>query len=96
MEQEKIHVLRRKPGAAAYEMICIDNNLDAFQTQVGGYIEVHPFNGDGLVVVCDEEGKLKRKGFTAMINGQKYVGTILIAATDKDGNFKDMEAWMWS
>lgn len=93
---DKIHVLRRKPGAAAYEQIVIENTLESFQEQVGGYIEVHPFNGDGLVVVCDEEGKLKRKGFTAMINGQKYVGTILIAATDRDGNFKDMEAWMWS
>ena len=93
---EKIHVLRRRPGAAAYELIEIENTLEAFQREVGGYIEVHPFNGDGLVVVCDEEGKLKRKRFTALINGERYVGTILIAATDRRGEFKDMEAWMWS
>jgi hypothetical protein len=37
----------------------VENTLETFQQIVGGYIEVVPFNPElGIVMVCNEEGKL--------------------------------------
>ena len=39
----------------------IDGSLESLQKEVGGYIEaVYPYN-DPIALVCDEEGKIKRK-----------------------------------
>lgn len=42
------------------DILLIDNSLRSFQKAVGGYIETIPFGGS-LVIVCDEEGRLKDK-----------------------------------
>ena len=36
----------------------LDNTLEAMHDFVGGYIEVLPLTRDGLVLVCNEEGKI--------------------------------------
>lgn len=40
----------------------LDIGLDELQKAVGGYIEVVPSRFTGLVIICDEEGKLKGQG----------------------------------
>lgn len=60
----------------------IDNDLETLQGIVGGWIEAVPF-GD-MVVICDEEGRLKGRAPNVKIAGIEFVGTIVIAGTDGD------------
>ena len=55
----------------------IDNDLKTLQDKVDGWIEVVPF-GD-MVVICDEDGRLKGKEPNVKIGGIGFVGTIIIA-----------------
>lgn len=56
-------------------------SLKILQEQVGGYIEVVPFE-DNIVIVCDEEGRLKGKPYTATVRGIDFVGTIVFLGAD--------------
>jgi hypothetical protein len=58
----------------------IPNTLEALQELVGGYIEVVEL-ADGLVVVCDEEGRLKGKPYCATLGDVQFVGTIALVGT---------------
>lgn len=53
----KIKVVIKCPGEAAREVM-IENELEALQKIVRGYIEVVPFAGD-LLLIVNEEGKLQ-------------------------------------
>lgn len=75
-----MRVLRKKPGMG-FEFIDIPNKLEALQSEVGGYIECVPFDGEN-VIICNEEGKLMGLDPNITIDGELYVGTILIAGTD--------------
>ncbi len=46
-----------------HKVIDVENNLKALQRMVGGFIEVVPYNTPehGICIICDEEGKLKKK-----------------------------------
>lgn len=78
--KEKIKVIRKAPNKAP-ERIEIENTLEALQWEVGGYIETVTLASD-LVVICDEEGRLKGKAANCRICGIRFVGTILIAGVD--------------
>ena len=56
--KEKIRIIYRQPLHAAREMT-VDNTLKAVQELVGGYIETVPLNMPGVILVCNEEGKLR-------------------------------------
>jgi hypothetical protein len=59
----QVHVLF-VPADEAFgvELRTIDNTLEEFQAQVGGYIEgFHAYDVDDWFGYCDEEGKLKAK-----------------------------------
>lgn len=77
---DKITVIRKAPGKAP-ERIEIENALDALQWEIGGYIETVTLASD-LVVICDEEGRLKDKAANCRICGILFVGTILIAGVN--------------
>lgn len=51
-----VHVVYVEPGKPAYAAE-IENSLRSLQRAVGGYIQTVS-NGDGTVIVCNEEGKL--------------------------------------
>ncbi len=46
-----------------HKVIDVENDLKAIQRMVGGFIEVVPYNAPthGIFIVCDEEGKRKKK-----------------------------------
>ena len=75
-----MRVLRKQPGCG-FEFIDIPNTLEALQSQVGGYIECIRFD-DENVIICNEEGKLMGLARNITIDGETFVGTILIAGTD--------------
>lgn len=56
--KEKIRIIYRQPLHTAREMT-VDNTLEAVQELVGGYIETVPLNMPGVILVCNEEGKLR-------------------------------------
>ena len=87
---KKITVIRIKPYMMP-ELIEIDNTLEAMQKEVGGYIQaVYPWE-DPVAIICDEEGKIKRKPFNIELtddDGNVYdiiVGTLLIVGLDEEG-----------
>ena len=54
----KISVLIKEPGKTPRH-VHIGNTLSNLQNTVGGYIETVTLRSD-LVVICNEEGRLKR------------------------------------
>lgn len=85
--EKKISVLIKEPGKDAYRKD-IDNTLEALQREVGGYIEAVTI-ADGLVLICDEEGKLKNKTANFAFCGDVFVGTVILAGADED-DFKSL------
>lgn len=75
----------KEPGKDPQEMF-IFNELSEFQRLVGGYIEAVTLASD-LVVLCDEEGRLKNYPFNCSIFGVSFVGTIVFVGVTLDGDF---------
>lgn len=75
---DKILVVVKDPGEPAVQKL-IDNTLDAFQREVGGYIETVNVTRD-VVAVVNEEGRLLRlpENFSGL------VGTVVLCAVDED------------
>ena len=67
----------------------IENSLGALQTFVGGYIETVKLATD-LVIICNEEGRLIGLPFNCDVLGCGFVGPIIFASTDGEGNFVDI------
>lgn len=85
----KLKVIRVQPNRKA-ELVEIENTLESFQHEVGGYIEcVYPFT-DPVAIVCNDEGKLN--GFDlnrSLVNhkGEIYdiiAGTFIVVGLTED------------
>lgn len=85
--EKKISVLIKEPGKDAYRKE-IDNTLESLQREVGGYIEAMTI-ADDLVLICDEEGKLKNKPANFAFYGDVFIGTVILAGADED-DFKSL------
>lgn len=79
---EKISILVKEPKKDAYRKE-IDNTLESLQREVGGYIEAATI-ADGLVLICDEEGKLKNKPANFAFGGDVFVGTVILAGSNDE------------
>lgn len=73
--------LRLKPQGS-WEVINIDNTLEALQQEVDGYIECITVAGD-LCIIVDEEGIIKQKEANKLW-GRRYYGTILLVGVNGD------------
>lgn len=95
-DDEKISVLLVEPDEHP-KMIEIENNLDAMQKIVGGYIEQYmPFD-DEVAIICNDEGKLNGLPFNRAIFDKNdgvvdiIAGTFFIAyAPFESEKFKSM------
>lgn len=85
----KISVLIKEPGKNPRH-VWISNTLENLQKTVGGYIETVTLCTD-LVIICDEEGRLKDKPYNCRICGVDFVGTIIFAGIVGD-EFSDIPA----
>lgn len=82
----KIKIIKKEPGKAPV-LTEVENTLEALQEAVGGHIESVTITED-CAVLCDEEGRLKGKGFNCRICGVGFVGTILLVGV-KGEEFAD-------
>lgn len=76
------------------QWITVENTLHALQHEVGGFIEAVPLFRN-VVIIVDEEGKLKGKTPTAMVPGDMLVGDWLVAGVNEEGEFTDLDPRDW-
>ena len=79
---EYLKVVMVEPHKAPY-VTEIEDELSALQRAVGGYIEVVG-NGDGTLIVCNEEGKLEGlEGNRRIHDGMSIIaGTFFVVGED--------------
>ena len=82
-------VLRKKPGFNL-EVIEVENELRDLQEAVGGNIQTVPFVND-IIILCDEEGKIKSKMPNFPYNGDLIVGDVLFIGTAL-GEFRSLNS----
>lgn len=75
-----LRVLMVEPHKAPHEMF-ITNQLDDLQETVGGLIEVIG-NGDGTLLVCNEEAKLNGMDGNRRIDGDVIAGSFFVVGAD--------------
>lgn len=69
------------------QVIEIENTLEEIQKQVEGYIEIlRPNNHLGVVLVVNEEGRIKNLPYNRYVQGELIVGNILIVG-EENGDF---------
>lgn len=77
---KKIGVIIKEPGRAPRH-VNISDSLENMQKTVGGYIECVTLASD-LVVICDEEGRIKGKPHCCVIGSVDFCGTVILAGVD--------------
>ncbi len=82
-----ISALIKRPGEIPRH-VNLSDSLEALQKSVDGYIETIKIAND-LVILCDEDGKLKEKPYNCTICGYELVGDIVIVGMD-GGEFADL------
>lgn len=78
----KIKVIIKYPHRAPYSAK-IANKLESLQKIVGGYIETATLE-NGLVVICNEEGRLHGLSRNCKLCGIEFVGPIIFAGISGD------------
>lgn len=72
-----LRAVLKQPGLDPEEVM-IKNELEDLQRMVGGYIEVVPLPGTGdIIMVCNEEGKLRHMRYNFSIPGDSMYGPVL-------------------
>jgi len=92
---QRIKALVKEPGQS-WRLREIDNTLEAFQQIVGGYIEQITLD-DNVILIVNEEGKLRGLAPNFMIPGDMVVGTAIMTYSKSDEfedipNIDDIEA----
>lgn len=82
-----ISALIKRPGELPRH-VNVSNSLEALQKNVEGYIETVTISDD-LVVICNEEGRLRGLPYNCTICGFDFVGPILMVGRDGD-EFADL------
>lgn len=88
----KIKVIIKRPGEKPYTT-WISDRLENLQKTVEGYIETVTVCSD-LVIICNEEGRIRNLPYNCTIQGADFFGTIFIAGINGEefGNVPD-GAW---
>lgn len=92
---DMIKVIIKNPEDEIGQMVYIENKLEDLQKAVTGYIECVTIARD-LVILCDEEGRLKHRPFNCEILGANFVGPVVLAGINGE-EFADvpisLEEW---
>ena len=85
--EDGMKVIFKEPGKRC-EYRDIEYTLQALQKAVGGYIETVTIAED-LVIICNEEGRLKGLPYNCEAAGINFVGNILFVGAD-EADFTDV------
>lgn len=86
---EKLTVVMVEPHKTPY-VTEIADELSALQKAVGGYIEVVG-NGDGTLIICNEEGKLiGLEGNRRIRDGMSIIAGTFFVVGDDGENFRSL------
>lgn len=86
---KKLTVVMVKPHKTPY-VTEIEDELSALQRCVGGYIEVVG-NGDGTLIICNEEGKLiGLEGNRRIHDGMSVIAGNFFVVGDDGENFRSL------
>ena len=83
----KIKVIIKKPEDEFGRLVEVENELEVFQSIVGGYIETTGYKN--LVIICNEEGKLRELQPNVVLGRDMLVGTIIVCGASGD-EFSDV------
>ena len=83
LKENQILVVIKEPGQAPGVEPLFDNTLEAFQKAVGGYIETVTIAQD-LIIICNEEGRLRGLPFNVEVAGVGFVGTVIAVGARGD------------
>ncbi len=83
----KIKAVVKHPNQAPF-MTPISAELEAMQELVGGYLQEIALSTD-IVILCDEEGRLKGKPYNCTFGTHTFVGTIVFVGV-KDNDWADL------
>jgi hypothetical protein len=83
----KIKVIIKKPEDEFGRLVEVENELEVFQSIVGGYIETMGYKN--LVIICNEEGKLRGLQPNVVLGREMLVGTIIVCGASGD-EFSDI------
>ena len=85
---ERLKCFLKRPDSDWYATNC-STSLGNLQRIVGGYIETVTFPDLGVVVICNEEGRLRGLPYCCTIRGVSFVGDIMVYGIDGE-NFADV------
>ena len=83
MKENQILVVIKEPGQAPKVEPLFDNTLEAFQNAVDGWIEAVTVAED-MVIICNEEGRLRGLPPNVDLFGIDFVGTVIVAGVKGD------------
>lgn len=78
----KIKVIIKRPDEPVGHVTTIAPTLENLQKLVDGYIETVTIGT--VVIICNEEGRIRGLPYNCTVFGRGFVGTIVIAGTDGD------------
>lgn len=82
----KMRVLIKRPDEQYGHVCNISNRLENLQKTVGGYIEVvqiaRSADGKPILMVCNEEGKLRNLEHNMYIGEEEIVGTFFLCSSE--------------
>lgn len=84
----KIKVIIKRPDEQYGHVTHISARLENLQNTVGGYIETVPVI-KGVILICNEEGKILNLPFNMRLYGDAIHGTIIICGVDGE-DFADV------
>ena len=88
--EAQILICVKYPGEEPRVEPLFDNTLEAFQEAVGGYIEAVTICTD-LVLICNEEGRIKGLPYNTTICGCQFYGPVLAVGV-KGEDFASLKA----
>ena len=82
--EDGIRAVCVEPGLPAYAVV-VKNNYSAFSKMIGGPVERFPID-DNVLILCDEDAKLKGRSGCRRIGNTVIAGTFLVVARDEHAN----------
>ena len=93
MSEGKVRVIIKRPDEEFGHVTNISPSLKNLQKTVGGYIEcvtLGLYDWGNIHIICNEEGRLDGLEYNCEVCGIDFVGTIIVAAANGEGELIDL------